>query len=136
MPIRDGRPRGVSRGRLSVAALWASALVAAGCGGEADRPPPGNQVDRIAAATATIVIQCRAAESGFISKVNQDAVESEVDVLVEATDEFDLDETFLLPAPAIEPETTLREQIELAIARLEDDDCSPDDAERLREAID
>jgi hypothetical protein len=118
----------------SLAGLWASVLLAAGCGGE-DKPPPGNQVDVITAATAQIVVQCRAAERGFISTVDGAALRRDVDTLVEATDEFDLDETFRLPPPAIEPETTLREQIELAIARLEED-CSPEDAERLRDAID
>lgn len=48
-----------------------------------------------------------------------------------AAAEFDLDAPFQRPQPALEPETTLRDQIELAIARLEGT-CSPDHAEELR----
>ena len=48
----------------------------------------------------------------------------------------DLDATFERPPPAFEPETTLREQIELAIARLDEDGCSSEHAEQLRAAID
>jgi hypothetical protein len=38
------------------------------------------------------------------------------------------------PPPAFEPETTLRDQSELALARLET--CSPEHAEQLSAAID
>jgi hypothetical protein len=46
-----------------------------------------------------------------------------------------IDAPFQRPSPAVEPETTLREQIELAIARLEGM-CSPEHAEELRAGID
>jgi hypothetical protein len=66
--------------------------------------------------------------------VNEEALDHDVDALVEAAETFDLDATFQLPPPAFEPETTLRDQIELALARLET--CSPEHAEQLRAAID
>ncbi len=58
-----------------------------------------------------------------------------MDALLAAAEEFDLDAPFQRPPPAVQPETTLREQIELAIARLEGE-CSPEHAEQLRDAID
>lgn len=121
--------------RTSLAGLCALALSlgASGCGGE-DKPPPGNQVDLITTATSNIVFQCRSVERGFISTVDEEALGRDVDALVEATEDFDPDATFRRPPPAVEPETTLRAQIELAIARLEDD-CAPEEAERLRDAL-
>jgi hypothetical protein len=122
--------------RTAIAGLCASALlVAAGCGGEEAKPTPGNQVDSIAGATADIVFQCRSVKSGFLSTVNEEAVDRDVEALTEAAEEFDLDATFRLPPPAFEPETTLRDQIALAVTRLEDD-CSPEHAEQLRSVLD
>jgi hypothetical protein len=120
--------------RAFLAGLWVSAFLAAGCSGDS-KPAPGNQVDNITAATANIVFQCRSVERGFISTVDKEALSRDVDALVEATESFDLDATFRLPPPAVEPVTTLRDQIELAIERLEDG-CSPEDGERLRDAVD
>ena len=112
----------------------AAVLGAAACGGE-EKAAPGNQVDAIVAATSEIVYQCRAVESGFLSSPNTEALERDVDVLLAAADEFDLDATFDRPQASVQPETTLREQIELAIARLEGS-CSPEQAEELQAAID
>jgi hypothetical protein len=122
--------------RTLLAGLCAGALLgAAACGGD-DKAAPGNQVDAITAASADIVFQCRSVERGFLSSVNEERLERDVAALVEAADEFDLDATFERPPPAIEPETTLREQIELAIARLDEHGCSSEHAEQLRDAID
>ena len=77
--------------------------------------------------------------------IDEEALDRDVDALVEAAEELDPDATFLRPQ-SLEPdvpvgeeeelaETSLREQSELAIARLEDESCSPQDAERLRDAI-
>lgn len=96
--------------------------------------PRGTRSTGITAATADIVFQCRSVQRGFLSTVDEAAIGRDVDALVEATEDFDLDEPFRRPPPAVEPETTLRAQVELAIARLEDD-CSPEDAERLRDAL-
>jgi hypothetical protein len=121
--------------RTLLAGLCAGALLgAAACGGD-EKAAPGNQVDAITAATAEIVYQCRAVESGFLSSPNTEALDRDVDVLLAAADEFDLDAPFDRPPPAVQPETTLREQIELAIARLEGE-CSPEHAEELRAALD
>jgi hypothetical protein len=100
-----------------------------------DKAAPGNQVDSILGATADIVFQCRAVESGLLSSPNTQVLQQDVDALLAAAAEFDLDAPFQRPQPALEPETTLREQIELAIARLEGM-CSPEHAEELQAAID
>jgi hypothetical protein len=121
--------------RTLLAVLCAGALTAAAaCGGD-EKAAPGNQVDAITAATSEIVYQCRAVESGFLSSPNTEALERDVDVLLAAAEDFDLDAPFDRPPPAVQPETTLREQIELAIARLEGT-CSPEHAEQLRAAVD
>ena len=121
--------------RTLLALLCAGALlVAADCGGD-DKAAPGNQVDSILAASADIVFQCRAVESGLLSSPNTEVLQHDVDALLAAAAEFDLDASFQRPQPALESETTLREQVELAIARLEGD-CSPEHAEQLRDAID
>jgi hypothetical protein len=122
--------------RTLLAVLCACVLLggAAACGGE-EKAAPGNQVDAIVAAASDIVYQCRAVESGFLSSPNTEVLERDVNALLAAADEFDLDAPFERPPPAIEAETTLREQIELAIARLEGM-CSPEHAEELQAAID
>ena len=121
--------------RTLLALLCAGALLgAAACGGD-DKAAPGNQVDSILAATGDIVFQCRAVESGLLSSPNTEVLQRDVDALLAAAAEFDLDAPFQRPPPAVQPETTLREQIELAIARLEGR-CSPEHAQELRAAID
>lgn len=132
--------------RTVLAGLLASALLmSSGCDG-GDKPPPGaNDVDAILAATSNIVFQCRATERGFMS-IDEETLDRDVDALVEAAEEFDPEATFRRPqsfepdAPLgdeaeLDSETSLRDQSELAIARLEDESCSPQDAERLRDAI-
>jgi hypothetical protein len=120
--------------RTLLAVLSAGVLLgAAACGGD-EKAAPGNQVDGILAATADIVYQCRAVETGLLSSPNIENLERDTAALLAAADEFDLDAPFQRPQPAIEPETTLREQLELAIARLEGT-CSPEHAEELRAAI-
>lgn len=122
-------------------------LAAPGCGG--DKPPPGaDDVDTILVATSNIVFQCRAVERGFMS-IDEEALDRDVDALVEAAEEFDPEATFRrsqsfepdVPVgdeaelEVVDSETSLRDQSELAIARLDDESCSPQDAERLRDAI-
>ena len=121
--------------RTLLAVLCAGALLlAAACGGD-DKAAPGNQVDSILAAAADIVFQCRAVESGLLSTPNTEVLQQDVDALLAAAAEFDLDAPFPRPQPALEAETTLREQIELAVARLQGM-CSPEHAAELRDAID
>ena len=108
-------------------------LLGAGCGG--DKPPPGvNDVDTITASVSDIVLHCRSVEQGLRASVDEAGLRRSVDALDEVAEEIDPDVTFRLPEPAIKPRTTLREQVELA-ARLLEEDCSPEDAERLREAL-
>ena len=99
------------------------ALLCAGAAGHRglrwdDKAAPGNQVDSILAASADIVFQCRAVERSP-SSPNTEVLQQDVDALLAAAAEFDLDASFQRPQPALESETTLREQVELAIARLE-----------------
>ncbi|MGH8956822.1 MAG: hypothetical protein ACRDVF_17605 [Microbacterium sp.] len=118
-------------------------LAAPGCSGDSKPPPDAGDVDTILAATSNIVFQCRAVERGF-SGIDEEALDRPVDALVQAAEELDPEATFR-PPQSLEldavgddaelSETSLREQSELAIARLEDESCSPQDAERLRDAI-
>ena len=132
--------------RTVLAGLLANALLLfAGCSG-GDKPPPGaDDVDTILAATSNIVFQCRAVERGFVT-IDEEALDRDVDALVEAVEEFDPDATFRRPQSLetdeplddegeLDTETSLRAQSELAIERLGDESCSPQDAERLRDAI-
>ena len=127
--------------------LVVALLAAPGCTGDGEKPPPGaSDVDTILAATSNIVFQCRAVERGFAT-LDEEALSRDVDALVEAAEEFDPEATFLRPQPLepdeqldeedelVDPETSLRDQAELAIARLEDKSCSPGDAERLQDAV-
>jgi hypothetical protein len=120
--------------RLPWAAGLVVALVVAGCGGE-EKPPPGPQdVDAITAATARIVVACRSVERGFVTGVDAAGQRKDVDTLVEAAGDFDPDAAFRLPDAAVDPESTLRDQAELALARLEEG-CAPEEGQRLREAL-
>jgi hypothetical protein len=133
--------------RTVLAGAVVASLLAAGCtGGEEKREPGANDVDAILAATSNIVFQCRGAERGFLS-IDGEALDRDVDTLIEAADELDPEATFRRPQTLepdetlddeeelVDSETSLRDQAELAIARLEDESCSPEDAERLRDAI-
>jgi len=122
--------RSVAAGLAAVALL-----VGAGCGGDEEKPAPGPaDVDAITAAAARIVYQCRSVERGFLAAVDERAARADVDTLVDAAGDFDADAAFRLPAAAVDPESTLRDQAALALARLEEG-CAPGEAERLREAI-
>ncbi|HXV35355.1 MAG TPA: hypothetical protein VD769_15210 [Gaiellaceae bacterium] len=129
------------------AAVVATLLAAPGCTGGGEKSEPGaDDVDTILAATSNIVFQCRAVERGFTT-IDEEALDRDVDALVEAAEELDPEATFRRPqllepdeplgdeAELVDPETSLREQAELALARLEDESCSPQDAERLRDAL-
>jgi hypothetical protein len=115
-----------------------------GCSGEDKPPPEADDVETILAATSNIVFLCRAVERGFMS-IDEEALARDVDALAEAAEDLDPDATFRRPESLeldVQPgdeaeldETSLRAQAELAIARLEDEGCSPQDAERLRDAI-
>lgn len=147
-PAGTGAPGSICVIRTVLAAGVVIALFAApACDGNGDRPPPGaSDVDTILAATSDIVFQCRAAERGFMT-MDEAAIDRDVDALVEAAEELDPEATFRRPqsieldvpageeAELVDPETSLRDQAELAIARLEDETCSPQDAERLRDAL-
>ena len=121
---------------VQIALLWVCGTIASlisGCGG--DKPPPGvNDVGGITASVADIVFNCRSVEQGFLASVDEKALRQDVEALEKAAEEFDPDVTFRLPEAAIERKTTLRDQVELAV-RLLEEDCSPRDAERFRDAV-
>jgi hypothetical protein len=124
--------RSATRDLLAVLCLGAAL---GGCGGGEDRPPPGiDDVDTITASVARIVFHCRSVEQGFLSTVDDDALRKDVDALLAIAETRDPDVRFRLPEQAIQREATLREQVGLA-ARMLEQDCSPDDARRLRDAV-
>jgi hypothetical protein len=93
-----------------------------------------DDVDVITASVAGIVFQCRSVEQGFLARVDEQLLRRDVDALLRVADERDPDVAFRVPRSAIQRKTTMRDQVELA-ARLLADDCSSEDAERLRDAI-
>ena len=93
-----------------------------------------NDVDVITASVAGIVFQCRSVEQGYLASVDEQVLRRDVDALLRVAGERDPDVAFRVPESAIERETTMRDQVELA-ARVLAEDCSPEDAERLRDAV-
>jgi hypothetical protein len=130
------RPLGVSRGAAALVALFgALVLLGAGCQDEQEKRPPGQEdVDRISASVAGIVFNCRSVDQGFLASADEEALRRDVDALTGAAEEIDPDASFRLPESTLERKTTLRDQVDLAARTLEAD-CSPDDAERLRDAL-
>jgi hypothetical protein len=108
-------------------------VLGAGCG-EDRRPPDVDDVDTVMASVGNIVFHCRSVQHGFLASVEQEALRRDVDALRHVAEELDPDVTFTLPESAIKRKTTLRDQVDLA-ARLLEEDCSPGDAERLRDAV-
>ena len=126
----------MSRGVATLAALCGViALLGAGCQEDEDKRPPGQEdVDTISSSVAGIVFNCRSVEQGFLASADEEALRRDVDALAGAAEDVDPDASFRLPESTLERRTTLRDQVELAARTLEAD-CSPDDAERLRDAV-
>ncbi|MET0769529.1 MAG: hypothetical protein ABW081_06440, partial [Solirubrobacteraceae bacterium] len=121
--------------RSLVAGACALALLVAGCGGEDEKPPPGiDDVDTITASVANIVFHCRSVQSGYLSTVDEAALGRDVEALLAVAESRDPDVEFRLPEGAVERAATLRQEVALA-ARLLEQDCSPEDARRLRDAV-
>lgn len=112
----------------------AVALLGAGCQEDDKRPPSVEDVDAISASVASIVFHCRSVEQGFLASVDEEALRRPVDALEDAAEEVEADARFRLPESTLERKTTLRDQVDLASRTLADG-CSPDDAERLRDAL-
>jgi hypothetical protein len=110
------------------------ALLGAGCQEEDKRPPGVEDVDKISASVASIVFHCRSVDQGFLASADEEVLGRDVNALEEVAEEVDPDASFRLPESTLERKTTLRDQVELA-ARVLEEDCSPDDAERLRDAV-
>jgi hypothetical protein len=111
------------------------ALLGAGCQDEEEKRPPAQaDVDRIAASVASIAFHCRSVQQGFLASPDEKVLARDVARLTGAAEEVEPDASFLLPESVLERRTTLRDQVELA-ARLLEEDCSPEDAEQLRDAV-
>jgi hypothetical protein len=112
-----------------------AALLGAGCQEDEEKRPPGQQdVDTISASVAGIVFNCRSVEQGFLASADDAALRRDLDALTGIAEEVDPDASFRLPESTLERRTTLRDQVDLAARTLEEG-CSPEDAERLREAV-
>ena len=85
-------------------------LAAPGCAGGDKLPPGANDVDTILGATSSIV-QCRAVERGF-SSIDEEALDRDVDALVEAAEEFDTEATFRRPQ-LLEPDVPVGDETEV-----------------------
>ena len=112
------------------------ALLGAGCQeGEEDKRPPGvEDVDRISRSVASIVFHCRSVQQGFLASADEEVLGRDVGALQGIAEEVDPDASFRLPESTLERQTTLRDQVDLAARTLEEE-CSPEDAERLRDAV-
>lgn len=120
---------------MAVPLCGLGALLAVSCTGQ--KPPPAAQDgDQVAAAVSDIVTQCRSVERGFVSHVDKAGLADSTDTLVDAAESFDLDATFSLREPAVEPETTLRDQLGFAARQLHQAECAPQLAAKLENAID
>jgi hypothetical protein len=110
-------------------------VLAAGCGGDEEKPPPGlDDVEVVTRSVASIVFHCRSVEQGYLASVDEQVLRRDVDALAGVAGKRDPDAAYRVPESSIERKTTMRDQVELA-ARLLADDCSPGDAEKLRDAL-
>jgi hypothetical protein len=117
-------------------ALVISAVLSAGvaCGGDSKAEPAPEDVDAVATAVADIVYQCGTYTSGHVAAPDGEALERDVDALVEAAGRLQPDASFVVGAdPGIPRTTSLREELRFG-ARVLDDGCLPEQAERLRDA--
>jgi hypothetical protein len=114
------------------ALLLTAAMVSVGCGGEEDLPAPEpRDIDTVAAAVSDTVVQCGSVRQGFVAEPDRAALQRNVEALTDAVERLDPDARFRLAAGA---DTTLRDQVELAVRQLERD-CAPDEASALRAAL-
>ena len=105
-----------------------------GCGGTAKDDPTPEDIDAVAAAVADIVYQCRSYTAGHVAAPDAQALERDVDALLEAYGRLEPDTSFEVGADAgIPRKTSLRKELRFG-ARVLNDDCLPEQAERLSEA--
>ena len=126
--------QGHRRGAAGWAALWLiAAALGAGCGGgDEDLPAPEpRDIDTVGAAVSDTVTQCGSVRRGFIEEPDRSALARNVDALTDALDRLDPDARFRIAAGA---DTTLRDQVQLAVRQLERD-CAPEAAATLRDAL-
>lgn len=107
-----------------------------GCGGTSKEDPTPEDVDAVATAVADIVYQCGSYSAGHIAAPDAQALERDVETLLRAYDRVEPDTSFVVGADAGIPRTTsLREELRFG-ARILNEDCLPEQAERLTEAAD
>jgi hypothetical protein len=120
--------------RCAVAA--ATVVLFTACGGSSKKEPSPEDADLVAAAVGDIVYQCGQYTAGQVSAPDASALEADVDALLDASERLEPDASFELGAQIGLPQTTsLREQVELG-ARVLDEGCVPEQAERLAGALD
>jgi hypothetical protein len=125
-------PRRSARG-FAVAAATLLLLVL-GCGGSSKEEPTREDIDLVAAAVGDIVFQCGSYTAGHVAAPDAQALERDVDTLLEAYDRLEPDTSFEVGADAGIPRTTsLREELRFS-ARILDENCLPAQAERLTES--
>ncbi len=128
-----GTPSGRLARGLALAAATAS-LATAGCGGTPKEEPTREDIDLVAAAVGDIVYQCGSYTAGHVAAPDAQALERDVDTLLEAYDRLEPDTSFEVGADAGIPRTTsLREELRFS-ARILDENCLPEQAERLTES--
>jgi hypothetical protein len=111
-------------------------LLAVGCGGTAKEDPTPEDIDVVAAAVSDIVYQCGSYTAGHVAAPDAQALERDVDTLLEAYDRLEPDTSFQVGADAgIPRRTSLRKELRFG-ARILNEDCLPEQAERLSEAAD
>jgi hypothetical protein len=107
------------------------ACLLAGCGGDEPTADPSQRdVNRIVAAVADVVYQCRAVQTGFVDRIDGRLVRRDVDVLLDAWERLRADSRFRTATGT----STLRRQSRLAIRQL-GKSCAPQQADRLEEAM-
>jgi hypothetical protein len=120
------------RGSAIVIAAVSTACL--GCGGDPKAEPTPDDVDAVASAVADIVFQCGTFTAGHVAAPDAEALERDVDALVGAAGRLQPDASFEIGAAAGIPRaTSLREELRFG-ARVLEDGCLPEQAERLRKA--
>lgn len=109
-------------------------LLLAACGGAEKEEPAPDDVDAVAAAMSDLVYQCGFYTAGHIAEPDRQALEQDVETLLEAYDRLEPDSEFEIgEGTAVSRSTTLREELRLG-ARVLDEGCLPELGNRLTEA--
>jgi hypothetical protein len=119
------------------AAIATLCFLLAACGGaEKKEEPRPEDVDAVAAAMSDLVYQCGSYTAGHIAEPDREALERDVETLLDASDRLEADSSLEIgKGTAVARSTTLREELRLG-ARVLGDGCVPELGDRLTEAAD